>query len=51
MNEKRAARDARVENYKNRKDMIRAFKTVVNAQERLVLRSIYIPTFFAIAIA
>lgn len=34
MNEKRAAREAITQNYKNRKDMIRAFKTVVNAQER-----------------
>ena len=33
-NQRRAAREAITENYKNRKDMIRAFKTVVNAQER-----------------
>mmetsp|Transcript_17038 Transcript_17038/g.32074 ORF Transcript_17038/g.32074 Transcript_17038/m.32074 type:complete len:679 (-) Transcript_17038:95-2131(-) len=34
VNEKRAAREAIIQNYKNRKDMIQAFKTVVNAQER-----------------
>lgn len=34
VNEKRAAREAITQNYKDRKEMIRAFKTVVNAQER-----------------
>ena len=36
VSEKRAAREAITQNYKNRKDMIRSFKTVVNAQERYV---------------
>lgn len=34
VNEKRAAREAITQNYKNRQNMIQSFKTVVNAQER-----------------